>query len=257
MTHQGQNRAANEDRMTERPEPNVHARAGTAHDTAVMHMFNRIAPTYDRLNGMLSVGVDRIWRKHALLALAVDVDQDVLDLCAGTLDVSAQIARDVPSARVIAADFSREMLERGRHKAPRVQIQVADAMALPFEDASFDRVVCSFGIRNVADTEQALEEAFRVLRPGGKMVTLEFFRPVRLDAKVFHRAYASLVLPTVGRLVSRDPGAYRYLKESMAGFLTRQEYEQMTARVGFTGVRGSDELLGIASIIVAHKAEAQ
>jgi ubiquinone/menaquinone biosynthesis methyltransferase len=242
--------------MSQRPVADVHARAGTEHDAAVMNMFDRIAPTYDRLNRMLSAGVDRAWREHALQRLHLTGAQDVLDLCAGTLDVSAAVIAASPSARVTAADFSREMLERGRHKAPTATIEVADAMALPFESASFDRVICSFGIRNVADTEQALSEAFRVLRPGGIMVTLEFFRPTRMDAKLFHKAYASVVLPTVGKLVSKDPQAYRYLKDSMAGFLTRGEYQSMLERVGFRSVLGTDELFAIASIVSAIKPQA-
>ncbi len=126
-------------------------------------------------------------------------------------------------------------------------------MALPFEDGAFAAVVCGFGVRNFADPSRGAREALRVLRPGGVFVTLELFRASRPVTQAFHRVYAQVVLPAVGGLVSGDPGAYRYLARSMAGFLTRGEYESMLERVGFAGVRGFDLTLGVASIVGGRK----
>jgi ubiquinone/menaquinone biosynthesis methyltransferase len=225
------------------------------HTDSVRSMFDRIAPTYDTLNRLLSFGIDTRWRKRAVRELDVKKNDDVLDLCAGTLDLSKMIADAHPNANITAGDFSREMLERGKDKAPTAKRVVCDAMAMPFEDSAFSRVICGFGIRNVADTKKAASEILRVLRPGGIFVTLEFFRPTRLRAKAFHAAYANAVLPNVGALVSGDRKAYAYLKESMKGFASRAEYESLLKNAGFVNVRGFDLLIGIASIVIGVKGQ--
>jgi ubiquinone/menaquinone biosynthesis methyltransferase len=222
------------------------------HAAAVRDMFDRIAPTYDALNRMLSLGIDVRWRKRAVKELRASPRGEILDLCAGTLDLSAMLAREYPDAAITACDLSAEMLERGKHKAPRARRIVADAMKLPFADGAFTRAICGFGMRNVADPSIAVREALRVLAPGGALVTLEFFRPVRVRAKAFHAVYARGVLPNVGAVVSGDRGAYAYLARSMKGFLSRREYETALKTAGFVNVRGFDLLLGIASIVVAE-----
>jgi ubiquinone/menaquinone biosynthesis methyltransferase len=144
------------------------------------------------------------------------------------------------------------MLEAGRHKAPRTRVVVADVQALPFDCSSFAAVSCGFGMRNVADLERALLEVRRVLVPGGVFVTLELFRPARWLARAFHTAYAGVVLPALGGLVSGDRAAYRYLVRSMAQFLTREEYEDALRSAGFGRVTGFDLTLGVASIVKAY-----
>jgi ubiquinone/menaquinone biosynthesis methyltransferase len=146
------------------------------------------------------------------------------------------------------------MLERGRAKAPHAEVVVGDAVALPFAAGEFSAVVCGFGMRNLADTAAGAREVRRVLRPGGMFVTLELFRPSRLATRAFHRAYARLVLPTVGGWLSGDRSAYEYLAKSMAGFLERREYERTLAEVGFARVTGFDLTLGVASIVTAEVA---
>jgi ubiquinone/menaquinone biosynthesis methyltransferase len=162
------------------------------------------------------------------------------------------VARARPNERLVAVDFSRGMLDAGRHKAPRAEVVVADATALPFADATFAGVVCGFGIRNLADPPRGACEVRRVLRPGGVFVTLELFRPTRFAPRAFHRAYASLVLPAMGGWLSGDRSAYDYLARSMAGFLTRDEYERLLRGSGFTDVRAFDLTLGVASIVRAQ-----
>jgi ubiquinone/menaquinone biosynthesis methyltransferase len=215
-------------------------------------MFDRIAPTYDTLNRLLSAGIDARWRARAVAALR-DAQGPVLDLCAGTLDLAALLERARPRDRVVAVDFSAAMLEAGRRKAPRTEIVVGDATALPFGDAEFGAVVCGFGMRNLADPERGVREVMRVLRPGGRFVTLELFRPTRLATRAFHRAYAGVLLPTLGGLVSGDAGAYRYLVRSMARFFSRNEYEELLRACGFGRVRGDDLTLGVASLVSGER----
>jgi ubiquinone/menaquinone biosynthesis methyltransferase len=240
--------------MSAGPIADVHARCGEheRHGSAARGMFERIAPTYDVLNALLSAGTDRRWRRGAIDELTDVGPGPVLDLCAGTMDLAAAIAKARPLDNVVAVDFSPAMLARGRHKAPAAQVVVADASSLPFDAHSFAAVLCGFGMRNLADAKAGASEVLRVLRPGGIFVTLEFFRPERPAARAFHRAYATGVLPALGGLVSGDRGAYQYLAQSMKGFLSRREYETMLSSVGFREIAGRDMTLGVASIVRAQ-----
>ena len=236
------------------PIADVRARRGEegAHGSAARHMFDRIAPTYDTLNRLMSAGIDGRWRARAVAQLAGAPPGPVLDLCAGTMDLTELVAGARPRDRVVALDFSAAMLERGRSKAARAETVVGDATALPFADAEFAAVVCGFGMRNLADTRAGAREVLRVLRPGGVFVTLELFKPSRLATRAFHQAYARVVLPTLGGWISGDRGAYEYLARSMAGFLRREEYERLLGEVGFAPVRGVDLTLGVSSIVRAE-----
>jgi ubiquinone/menaquinone biosynthesis methyltransferase len=239
--------------MTE-PIADLRARSGDeeAHRGAARRMFERIAPTYDLVNRLMSAGIDRRWRVKAVAEIAGVGPGPVLDLCAGTMALTSMVARARPHDRVVAVDFSPAMLEAGRHRAPEAEVVVADAAALPFEAGSFEAVVCGFGMRNLADPVAGAREVRRVLRPGGVFVTLEFFRPTRAATRAFHKAYATLVLPAVGGLLSGERGAYDYLARSMAGFLSREEYERALGDAGFERVRGSDLTMGVASLVRAE-----
>ena len=237
--------------MTSMPVPDLRERRRdeAAHDAAARSMFERIAPTYDVLNRLMSAGIDGRWRARAVRELERAPAGPVLDLCAGTMDFTALLARARPGERVVALDFSAAMLEAGRAKAPSAEVVVGDATALPFEDATFAAVVCGFGMRNLGDPARGVREARRVLRRGGVFVTLELFRPTRLATRAFHRAYASVVLPRLGGWLSGDRAAYDYLARSMAGFFTRAEYEDALRDAGFARVGGRDLTLGVASIV--------
>jgi ubiquinone/menaquinone biosynthesis methyltransferase len=236
------------------PIPDVHSRRGeeAAHASAARSMFDRIAPTYDTLNRLLSAGIDARWRLRAVSELR-GAAGPVLDLCAGTLDLSALLERARPDDRIVALDFSAAMLEAGKTKAPNTRVVVGDATALPFDDREFGAVVCGFGMRNLADPERGIREVMRVLRPGGRFVTLELFRPTRLATRAFHGAYAGVLMPALGGLVSGDGGAYRYLVRSMARFFRREEYEELLRASGFADVWGADLTLGIASVVRGEK----
>jgi ubiquinone/menaquinone biosynthesis methyltransferase len=173
----------------------------------------------------------------------------VLDLCAGTLDLSRMLEAALPDERVVACDFSANMLARGAGKVRRTERVVGDALALPFEDASFGALICGFGMRNLADLRRGVREARRVLRPGGAFVTLELFAPRLLRTRALHAAALRTALPVLGAVIARDRGAYAYLAESMEGFVTREQYAAILREEGFFDVVATDLTLGVASIV--------
>lgn len=222
------------------------------HAPAVRRMFDRISPTYDLLNRLLSWGVDRRWRERALDMLTDGLPEGpVLDSCAGTLDLTATLARRMPGRTLVAADFAGEMLRLGRAKMQTAgpALALADATRMPFASGRFAGVACAFGMRNLGDVRAGIAEAHRVLAPGGVFVILEFFRPTHAPTRVFHAVYARAVLPWVGGLVSGDGEAYGYLSRSMRAFLSRVEMEEALREAGFSSVRGEELTFGIASLV--------
>ena len=181
-------------------------------------MFTAIAPRYDFLNHLLSLNVDRRWRRQAVARLDWRrvPDGRFLDLCAGTLDLAAALGEeDGFSGRVVGADFVLPMLQLGRHKSNRVLPLTADALELPFGTAMFDGATVGFGVRNLIDLDLGLAEAARVLRPGARLVILEFTTPPRQPMRAAYFFYFRRVLPIIGRLISRHRDAYDYLPESV------------------------------------------
>src|SRR5438477_9777015 len=179
----------------------------------VRGLFTAIAPRYDFLNHLLSLNVDRSWRRAAVARLGWEAKPDgtYLDLCAGTLDLAAELARrDGFRGRVIGADFAVPMLERGKDKAPRAVPVAADALELPFPAARFDGALVGFGVRNLADLDSGLREAARVLKPGARFVILEFATPRLVPLRAIYLFYFRGILPAIGRLVSKHRDAYPY-----------------------------------------------
>jgi ubiquinone/menaquinone biosynthesis methyltransferase len=222
----------------------------------VRGMFDRIAGRYDRANRIMSAGVDGLWRRKAIRALLAGLGDSprVLDLGAGTLDGAIAISRRKPGALVVGADFARNMLAEGLKKprAAKVAAQVADGHELPYQNAVFDAAFSAFCVRNLRDLEQAMKELRRVLRPSGRIAILEFFRPVRRRA-FWDGFYNARVLPLLGHAVTGDRAAYRYLPESIARFVPRDEFETILRKVGFATVRGTDLFpAGVASLVVAE-----
>jgi ubiquinone/menaquinone biosynthesis methyltransferase len=229
------------------------------HGAQVQRMFDRIAPGYDRANRVMSLGIDARWRRRAVASLLAHApDGDALDLCAGTLDSTLAIHRAFPQARLLAGDFAAEMLEHGAKKltgdaAQRVKTRQMDAHALPLADSSMDAIFCAFGIRNLSDLERASAEQARVLRSGGRLVVLEFFRPTRLVTRLVHKVYNETLLPLVGWAITGDREAYRYLPRSIGRFDDVAQYAERLARAGFVDVEVESLTFGVASIVRATK----
>ena len=224
----------------------------------VRKMFDRIAPRYDAANRVMSAGIDVLWRRAAMRALVADLGPRplVLDLGAGTLDGALEIVRRRPEARVVGADFARQMLKVGRRKlgkrASQIVAHAADGHALPYGAGAFDGVFTGFCVRNLENLPKALPELRRVLRPGGTLVVLEFFRPTRRRL-FFDRFYNARVLPVIGRAVTGDRQAYDYLPASIDRFLSRSEFEDALRATGFNQVTGRDLFPGgVASQVVAR-----
>lgn len=212
----------------------------------VRDMFTQIAPRYDLLNHLLSFELDRLWRARAAKCLRPILERPdavVLDLCCGTGDLALAL-RNAGEARILGADFAHTMLVRARRKSrdsglpPRVPISFfeADALGLPFADASFDLVSSAFGFRNLANYEAGLREIYRVLKPGGTAAILEFAEPPQGFPGDLYRWYFTRVLPRIGWLVSGHQSAYTYLPKSVARFFCPTELAGLMRRVGYQSV---------------------
>ncbi len=217
----------------------------------IQRMFAEVAPGYDRANRVLSFGIDVRWRKATVRTVAVRQGERGLDVCAGTGDLS--LALHAAGARVLGADFCAPMLLRAHAKAAAIpaapRFLAADAMALPFADRSFDFATVAFGIRNVSDPRVALREMARVVRPGGRVVVLEFTRPRVPLLGAAYRFYFRRILPALGALVSgARNGAYRYLHDSVAAFPEREQFVAVMRDAGLAEPRFTLLTGGIAAI---------
>ena len=220
-------------------------------------MFNRIAKTYDPVNRMLSFGLDVRWRKKVGNLLPQrDSGLDLLDLATGTADQVLFLCDQHPEKiqKALGMDLSEGMLDIGRQKISnrnmenKITLKTGDACSLPLEDASFDAVTISFGIRNVPDVPKALREMHRILRPGGKALILEFSIPKNTVVRMGHLFYLRHVLPTVGGWVSGDKAAYRYLNTSIEAFPYGQDFATLMTDAGFQKANVHSVTLGIANI---------
>jgi demethylmenaquinone methyltransferase/2-methoxy-6-polyprenyl-1,4-benzoquinol methylase len=209
-------------------------------------MFDRIAPVYDLMNRLMTLGLDRGWRRLTVAAVVGPGDR-VLDACCGTGDLAVAAERE--GGIVTGLDFSARMLERARRKSPTVEWVEGDLLALPFADGAFDAATVGFGVRNVADLERALGELRRVLRPGGRLAILEITQP-RGPLRPFFRLWFDVLVPLAGRVLPGG-GAYAYLPASVRRFPTAEELAALLARTGFERVRV--RLLG-GSIVALHTA---
>lgn len=228
--------------------------AGQAPDKGpvVAAMFDRIAPRYDRLNRVLSFGIDVAWRRQAVRVALSAAPARVLDVATGTADLALMLKRARPSAEVVGVDFSDAMLAVGRAKVARLGVTLpllhGDALALPFEDGSFDAVTVAYGLRNFADVERGLAEMRRVLRSGGRLVVLEFPPPPANLAGRALRWYGRSVMPVIGGWISGDRSAYAYLPASTEAFLAPDALAAAMGAVGFTQVRHQLQSFGVSAL---------
>ena len=225
---------------------------------AIQEMFSAIAPRYDFLNRLLSLGIDQGWRQ-ALVRMALrEENRAILDVACGTGDVSLALRQKAPQARIVGLDFSPAMLDLAKVKIDRVQAGIelvaASAEELPFPKADFDLLTIAFGIRNVVDKKKALAEFYRVLKPNGRLAVLEFSQPQVAWLRALYNFYFFKVLPLVGGLFAKR-SAYRYLPDSVAKFPFRDEFAGWLKEAGFRQCRYHSLTFGIATLYLAEKSE--
>ena len=223
----------------------------TPHEVAAM--FDAVAEKYDISNDVLSLGQTRRWRKSVVKAIDIKPGERILDLAAGTGTSTEPFAK--LGADAVACDFSLGMLTVGKKRLPHLNFVAGDALNLPFADNSFDAVTISFGLRNVADTKRALQELYRVTKPGGRMVICEFSHPTFSLFRKVYMEYLMKALPAVATKVSSNPDAYVYLAESIRAWPNQQELSEIVTDSGWDSCEWRDLTGGIVTLHRAFKAQ--
>jgi len=224
----------------------------------VAEMFDNIAPTYDFLNHLLSMGIDKMWRKKTIKMIADIKPKMMLDVATGTGDFAIAALKLKPE-KVIGVDISKEMLAVGQQKIKKngydnvIELQLGDSENLQFESNTFDAVTVAYGVRNFENLEKGLAEIFRVLKPTGKLAVLEFSRPDNFPIKQLFNFYFKNILPFFGRLVSKDTRAYDYLPESVQVFPDGQDFVDILDKTGFKATKCTRLSFGISSIYIGVK----
>jgi len=226
----------------------------------VAEVFHSVAEKYDLMNDLMSVGIHRLWKRFTLEIAGARYGQKVLDIAGGTGDLAAKFARKVgDGGQVILADINASMLEVGRDKllnlgvVSNVDFVQADAERLPFADNSFDLVTIAFGLRNVTNKDNALNSMFKVLKPGGKLLVLEFSKPTNNVISKFYDLYSFNVLPKLGKLVAQDADSYQYLAESIRMHPDQETLKSMLVNACFDGVKYYNLTFGIVALHVGVK----
>lgn len=228
-------------------------------------MFNDIAPTYDKLNHILSLNVDRLWRRKAVKRLKKSVAEVqnpmILDVACGTADSTIQIAKSIANANVSGIDISEKMLEIGKNKVEnlglndRIKFYNSCAESIGFQDDTFDAVFVAFGVRNFSDRVKGLSEIVRVLKPNGHLFVLELSEPQNVMIRWCYNLYFKNILPLIGKLVSGNKNAYRYLQRTVAEFPMPDEFMEMLKSVGFQDVGHEAFTLGLCRLYQAKKSD--
>lgn len=232
---------------------------GEATTDRVLGIFSNIADRYDAFNALASMGIDRSWRRALVRACALDSDDRVLDLCAGTGDVSFAIARQAAPAQIVVTDFTPEMLQIAEEKASdysgstALVFAHADAQDLPFDDGSFDVVTVAFGVRNLPERDRNFAEVLRVLKPGGRYVVLEFSRPGFGPWRALYHAYLHVGIPAIGGLLTGDRESFVYLNDSIRRFPTQPQLAAELRAAGFSAISWRDLSGGIVALHTAVK----
>lgn len=225
----------------------------------VASMFNNISGTYDFLNHFLSLGIDMIWRKIAIRELIQDKPKYILDVATGTGDLAFEAIQTLKPEKVIGIDISNGMLGIAREKIlkrkmqDKFEVHLGDSEKLLFENDTFDAVTVAFGVRNFEDLEKGLSDMLRVLKPGGKVVILEFSKPKVFPVKQAYNFYFKYITPAIGRIFSKDSSAYSYLPESVASFPDGEKFNSLMQKVGFQNTKYRPLTFGICSIYIGVK----
>lgn len=220
-------------------------------------LFDGIAPTYDRFNHLLSLNIDRRWRRYTVGKL--NYAGELLDVATGTADLAIEIARRNKAGHVTGMDISTGMMQIGQSKVEALSMQnrisflEGSALDIPFESCTFDAVTCAYGVRNFSDLDRGLSEMFRVLRPGGQLLILEFSYPENAAVRMLYDFFFTHIMPLVGKVVSKDKGAYLYFRDSVKGFIWGEEMVSRISAAGFSKVSCKALSLGITTLYSAVK----
>jgi demethylmenaquinone methyltransferase / 2-methoxy-6-polyprenyl-1,4-benzoquinol methylase len=224
----------------------------------VAEMFDNISKRYDFLNHFLSLGIDIYWRKRAIQLLKPEKPKLILDIATGTADFAIEALALNPD-KVIGVDISEGMLAMGRKKLQRkklddrIELQMGDSERLLFEDNIFDAVIVAFGVRNFENLEKGLQDMYRVLKPGGKAVIVEFSKPTKFPFKQVYNLYFQSILPKIGKVISKDNAAYTYLPASVQAFPDGKAFQKVLQKVGFNQTTCTSLTFGICSIYTGKK----
>lgn len=224
----------------------------------VAEMFDNISGKYDFLNHLLSLGIDKGWRRKAVKMIAPFKPKVCLDLATGTGDFAIATLKLNPE-KVVGADISEGMLDQGRIKMKKkgydsiISMQYGDSENLPFDDNQFDSITVGFGVRNFQNLEKGLGDMLRVLKPGGVAAILEFSKPKKFPMKQSYGLYSKTIIPVVGKTISKDDAAYSYLPESVAAFPEGKDFEDVLTKVGYKHLESKLVSGGIATIYLAQK----
>jgi demethylmenaquinone methyltransferase/2-methoxy-6-polyprenyl-1,4-benzoquinol methylase len=224
----------------------------------VARMFNNISHRYDLLNKILSLGIDTSWRRKAVKILKSHKPEYVLDVATGTADFAIAALRAGPK-KIIGIDISAQMLEVGREKLAKLNLKdkieliSGDSENLAFKDNLFDAVIVSFGVRNFENLEKGMSEILRVLKPGGLLIVLEFSKPTGYFFKYIYNFYFKFILPTIGKLISKDTAAYTYLPDSVNAFPYGKAFTDILDKTGFKNTKCKELTFGVSSIYTGLK----
>lgn len=222
-------------------------------------MFDRISPKYDALNHLLSLNIDKVWRRKTAKTVTKSHPNTLLDLATGTGDLAIALAKCNPQTHIIGLDISEKMLDIGKTKIAQrklenqIELSLGNAATVPFEDNHFDAVTVAFGVRNFENLCKGISEIQRVLKPAGKVFILEFSMPERWPVKQLYRFYFKRILPKIGRHLSKEPDAYTYLPESVERFPKPDDFMQLLSEKGLENCTKRTLSLGIATLYTAEK----
>ncbi len=222
-------------------------------------MFDNIAPKYDFLNQLLSMGIHKGWRKKAVKILIPSQPKTILDVATGTGDFAIEANKRLNAEKIIGVDISEGMMKIGREKLKaknldhKIELKSGDSENLPFADNSFDAITVGFGVRNFENLEKGMAGMFRVLKPGGTLVVLEFSRPRKFPIKQLYNFYFNRVTPFIGKMFSKDNRAYKYLPESVNAFPDGEKFIEIMKKTGFSSADWQPLTFGIASIYKGQK----
>ena len=225
----------------------------------VSHMFDDIAPSYDKLNGLLSLGIDKYWRRAAIEELREDAPKTILDIATGT-GYFAFLSLDLlQPERIVGIDISEGMLKVAEEKAKErdvtdlITFEIQDSTAMSFPDNTFDAATVAFGVRNFENIDKGFSEILRVLKPGGKFIFLELSHPEKVPFKNLYDFYEKKVIPTIGGLISNNKEAYEYLPKSIRAFPQGRDMMMILKKNGFVNIRMRQLTLGVCSLYIAEK----